>query len=125
MFDFMPVGAPATAVTLLYLVATANFVLPTKDNRDATSASAAAVVGKTISTDSKKARKFFCSFKLLAKSPMVGFTVARSGLLTAQDLKLVAVSRNGSIYPFDMEFVLEADDMWECYSLCEVTHVGM
>lgn len=115
MFDFIPVGAPATIVTVGYLILTSRFLLP---NRTATP-EGATQSAKTVLVVDKTARKFFSMFKLLARSPMVGFTIEKSGLLTARDLSLIAVQRAEQVFPFDPNFKLEADDYLIFYGIPE------
>jgi hypothetical protein len=100
IFDLMPVGAPCTVVTVLYLILTTKCLTPTRER-------AAEAASET------KTRNFFCSFRLNKASPMVGFTVDRSGLLTAKHITLVCVQRGEEVHPYAGDFVLAADDVYD------------
>lgn len=124
IFDFMPVGAPATIVSVAYLVLTCYYLLPKGAGSVDGGAGGhghggegnVAAAGTDLAAEDRKARKFFCAFRLLPKSPMVGFSVEKSGLLTARDLSLVCVRRKEAVYPYANSFVLEAEDVYVCSS---------
>ncbi len=93
-------GFLCTCLAIAYFTLTARFLLPKIPREE---------VGKV---EEGKARMFFCSFKLAPKSPLVGVTLATSGLMATRDLRLVAIQNKDSFIGADKDRCLMEGDVY-------------
>ena len=97
--DFLQVGLCLAVISIVYMSLTANFLLPKVP------------AGDQAGSDAKKARQFFCCFKLAPKSVLAGVTVTNSGLMATRDLRLVAIANKDSFIGADPDRCLMQGDV--------------
>lgn len=104
MFDPAPVAIPCTIIAIIYMTLVAKFLLPK-----------ATLTTGINAKDGVMPRIFYSTFKIVPGMPLVGASVAFSGLKQARDMTLLTVLRNGNQHAPAEDLILLAGDMYAIF----------